>query len=95
MEKLIEIMSGIASQLSDQYLSFEEVGSIILSDEEEKQYGYRYIDGIQLTEDNTAIVFWVSTYNSNKIFAVKEDKFPSKHYTQLINKVVNALGEKL
>lgn len=91
LERLMTINAGKLP--SDKFLSFDEVCSIELSEEQEKAVGYHWIDGVQLMVYRGGVkevVIWVSSYQSEEIFSVGPMEIPKELYPELFNKVMNA-----
>jgi len=74
---------------SDGYLSFEEVFSVELTESEEKTFGYKWIDGVQIFRRKLYV--WVSTDNSVDIYSISADRVPQDEWEYLFNKVFNAI----
>lgn len=88
-----EIKKHLNSLNRDNYLSFEDVGSVRLTDAESKEYDYRWIDGIQLVRrgNDFDLVLWVSTDNSERIHTASTYDIPFERYDDLVDTIDKAV----
>lgn len=77
----------------DGYLSFENVKSIELSQEDECKLKAHWIDGVQLKQDGTIDV-WLSTDQSEDIFHLELSKLPKSLHAPLLKKLTEAVSHK-
>ena len=93
--ELVTLLHWYSDRLnSDGYLSFEEVGSLRLTEIEVGICGYRWVDGLQLIGEpsNRRVLLWVCNENSLDIRSVELSTLSEDRLIELYDKARAALG---